>query len=899
MNLSKWQADKAIEVLEFSNLCCFFEAVYYLSNKANHCILHLKFPGLRLFHLCLLIVCLFGVQSALAQDSPDSTKVYSDNDGPDSNRVQRKIYKAAMDAEVTYSARDSIKIRVKEKMIYLYGEAQVNYKSMEIKAEHIQIDFEDNVMYAVYVLDSSGKKIGKPHFKDDDDEMTTDSMRYNFKSKKGIIYGLVTEQGGGLVYGDIVKKDAEDNMYIGHARYTTCTDTSHPHFYIMTNKMKIIPQKKIVSGPAAFYVQDVPTPLVLPFGFFPITQGQTSGLIMPNYGYSNDRGYFLRNGGYYFGISDRVDLALTGDIYANGSWRAQATSFYAKRYKYSGNLNLSYAINKNNEPEDPDFFKSSDFLFNWTHQMDNRARPKTNFSANVQLGSSSYLRTNSYNPNDIVTNTMNSSVNYSRAFNFANLTATARHTQNTNTGAVDVTLPDVNFDVFRFFPFRGKNYSSANSKFYQDIGVTYSTAFRNQVSTGDSNFFTPQTLENMQYGMNHRTGVSGNFKLFKFIAFSPGASYNEYWYFQSTQKSYNDTAQEVVTDTLYQFTRGYDYNFSASFRTMVYGMYQVNGKKVSAIRHVMTPNISFSYRPDFSEKKYGFYQDVVAQNSQGEDTVVATYSKFERGIFGGPGGGKSGLVTFSLGNNIEMKVRDEKDTATGFRKVKILDVFNFATSYNLLADSNQLAPLVVELRTVIFKYFNLQYNTTFDFYGYHDDGRGTKSKQTMLQQNGKLARMTSSRIYVTTSLNSETLKGKATPGRTRPYIHPYMTSPELVMLNSADQFVDFNIPWNFNLNYVYNVTKSPISRTEVQTLNFSGDFSLTQKWKIGFNSGYDISNKQLSMTTLNLYRDLHCWEFRFDWMPFGERRYFAFAMNAKSSVLQDLKLNRRRDWFDR
>lgn len=859
-----------------------------MPNKANHSILHLNTIRSVLIPCLLLIVGLFGLQASQAQVSGDSTIVNSEGNMDSTKSYRRKIYKSALDEEVKYSARDSIKIRVKEKKIYLYGDAYVKYKDMEITAGLISIDFGSNVMEAIYTVDTSGEKQGIPHFKDARDEMSTDSLKYNFKNKKGIIYGLITAQAGGLVYGEVVKKDSADNMYILHARYTTCNDTAHPHFYIKANKMKIIPGKKIVSGPAFFYVGDVPTPAVLPFGFFPITKGQSSGIIMPNYGYSGDRGYFLRNGGYYFGVSDRFDLSLTGTLYANGSWLGQVNSFYAKRYKYSGNVSLSYAVNKNNEPEDPDFFKSNDVLFNWTHQMDNRARPKTNFSANVQLGSSSYLRTNSYNPTDIVTNTMNSSVNYSRAFNIGNLNLTGRHTQNTNTGAVDVTLPDLNFDVYRFFPFRGKNYSSSRSKFYQDIGVTYSTAFRNQISTGDSTFFTPQTLANMQYGMNHRMGASGNFKLLKFLAFSPSVNYTEYWYFQSTDKYFDKTENAVKADTNYGYVRGYEYNFSASVSTIVYGMYQFKGKKVKAIRHVLTPAISFSYRPDFSQDKFGFYKQVATDSSA---TNFQNYSVFEKGIFGGPGQGKSGVVSFSLGNNLEMKVRDEKDTAAGFRKVKILDVFNLASSYNLLADSLNLAPLVVELRTTLFKYVNLQFNTTMNFYSYDSEGR--IQKEFLYSQTGKLARMVSSRIYLTTSLNSETLNGKATPGRRRPYIHPYMTSQEMIMLNSADQFVDFNIPWNFNFNYVYNVSKTPISRTEIQTLNFSGDFSLTEKWKIGFNSGYDISNKQVSMTTLNLYRDLHCWEFRFDWMPFGDRQYFAFAMNAKSSVLKDLKVNKR------
>lgn len=779
-------------------------------------------------------------------------------------------------------------------MIFLYGDAEVYYKDMEIKADVISINFETNVMDATYTTDTSGNRKGVPIFKDKKDEMQAERIRYNFRSKKGLITGIITEQADGLVHGEVVKKDADDNMYISQAKYTTCNDTAHPHFHIQAQKMKIIPGKKIISGPAFFYVGEVPTPAVLPFGFFPVTKGQSSGLLMPNYGYSQDRGYFLRNGGYYFGISDKIDIALTGDIYANASWRGQVTSFYAKRYKYSGNLSLSYAVNKNNEPEDPDYFKSNDFLFNWTHQLDNRAKPKTNFSANVQLGSSSYLRTNSYNPNDMVRNTMNSSINYSRAFNIGNLAMTGRHTQNTQSGAVDVTLPDVNFDVFRFFPFRGKNYRSGNSKFYQDIGVTYSTAARNQLSTVDSNFFTPASLQSLQYGFSHRVAASGNFKVLKHIAFSPGANYSEFWYFQSTRKEFNQQEQRVKADTALGFVRGYEYNFNASLRTMIYGMYRLNSKKISAIRHVVTPAVTFNYRPDFSQSKYGFYQQV-ASDSTGNN--FQQYSIFEKGIFGGPGQGKSGVVSLSLGNNVEMKVRDDKDTATGFRKVKILDVFNLATSYNMLVDSNRWAPLVVELRTVLFKHFNLQFNSTLNLYGYHSNG--VTSSQFLFDQERKLARITNTRVYLTTSLNSQTLKGIPTPGRLRPYMHPYMTSQEMILLNSPDQFVDFNIPWNFNMNYVYNLTKTPINRTEVQTFNFSGDFSLTQKWKIGFNSGYDLTKKQLSMTTFNLYRDLHCWEFRFDWMPFGDRQYFAFAMNAKSSVLQDLKLNRRRDWFDR
>lgn len=791
-----------------------------------------------------------------------------------------------MDAEVNYNARDSIKIRVKEKLIILYGDAIVTYQDMEIRAEYITVNFETQVMEAVYRVDSMGNKVGQPHFKDGDDEFSTDSLRYNFKSKKGLIFGLVTEEADGIVTGEKVKKDQYDNLYIYNARYTTCSDTAHPHFYIQARKMKIIPKKKIVSGPAVLFVGDVPTPGILPFGFFPITQGRTSGVIIPTYGYAADRGYFLQKGGYYFGMSDHFDMALTGDIYANGSWRGEATSFYAKRYKFGGNFSLSYAVNKNNEPEDPDYTASRDFLLNWNHQMDNRARPKTTFNATVQLGSSSYLRTNSFNPGDMVTNTMNSSISFSRAFKFGSLSLAGRHTQNTQTGQVDVTLPEMNFDVYRFFPFRGKNYNSSTSKFYQDIGVTYTTGFRNQIQSGDSTFFTPATLDEMRYGMNHRMGVSGNFKLLKFLAFTPSANYTDFWYFQSVVKTF-DTA--VQTETIPGFVRGYEYSFSANVSTILYGMYRFKGDRVKAIRHVLTPSVSVSYRPDFSEAKYGFYSIVQTDSAATEFT---RYSKFDNGIYGGPGGGRSGLLNFSLSNNFEMKVKDSRDTVTGDRKVKLLEVFSVAGSYNFLVDSFQWAPFAIQARTTLFKQVNVQYSSSYTVYGH--DSAGRTRPHLYQDQTGKLLRLTNTQIYVTTAFNSETIKGKGTPGRVRPVVHPYMTSQELLMLNSPDQYVDFNIPWNFNLSYIYNLTKAGPVRTETQTVDFSGDFSLSQKWKIGFTSGYNFTNKTLSMTTLNLYRDLHCWEFRFDWMPFGYRSYFAFTLNAKSSVLQDLKLNRKR-----
>ncbi len=837
------------------------------------------------------MLILFGLtgNALLAQVSGDSTNLDSTHISPSTKR-----YKASFDAEVNYSAKDSIRIYAQKKIIVLYGDAEVYYKEMEIRAAIISINFETQVMEAIPVTDSLKNELGIPFFKDKDQEMTAKKIQYNFKSKKGIIYGLVTEQAEGFVYGNKVKKDAEDNMYIENARYTTCQDTTHPHFYIQARKMKVIPGKKIISGPAWLHVADVPTPALVPFGYFPVTKGRASGVLFPQYGYSADRGYFLRNGGYYFGISDRLDMALTGDIYANLSWRLNATSYYAKRYRYNGNLSLEYAVNKRNEREDPDFSKTGSYFIRWNHAMDSRARPNTTFNANVNMGSTSFLKLNSYNPNDIVSNTLASSVNYSRAFRFGSLNLSARQDQNNQSGQVNMTLPDLNFDVFRFYPFRRAEYNASNARFYEDIGMTYSTSFRNQLSTIDSVFLTPETLKKLQYGMNHVVNVAGNFKILKHIAFSPGANYTEYWYMSTVSKRWDDTAKQVVTDTIPGFKRGYAYDINASFSTIVYGMYQFGKGKVQAIRHVVTPVVSVSLRPDFARDRFGFYERV---QSDSTGNLFQQYSVFEKGIYGGPGAGKSGLVNLTLGNNLEMKVKDSKDTVTGTRKIKLLEVLSFATSYNILADSMKWAPLVIQARTTVFGQVNVQFNSTLNPYGMDSAGRAINTR--LREQTGRWFRLTSMQIYVTTALNSETLKGKKTPGRVRPIRNPYMTSQELALLDMPGGYVDFNIPWNFTFNYVFTVNKPGLSRMEIQTLNFSGDFKLTGKWKIGFSSGYDITGKQMSMTTLDFYRDLHCWEFRFNWMPFGDRQYFTFSLNGKASALQDLKLNRRRDWFDR
>ncbi len=855
----------------------------------------MDFFVIRVIRSWLLIVLSVVSFNAIAQNSNDSNII--DTSKKSDTLRYLKTYKSSFDKEVKYNASDSIIVKLKEKRVYLYGNAQMIYGDLDIRAAAIWIDFNKSEMMALPYQDSLGKESGFPIFKEKDKQYQAKLIKYNYKSKRGYIKELITEEAEGLVTGERVAKDEDNNMYIRNARYTTCTDTTDPHFYIQANKMKVIPGKKIISGPAYFYVGNIPLPAVLPFGFFPISKGRSSGLIMPTYGYADTRGFNLRNGGLYLGLSDYFDMALTGDIYTNLSWRGNVTSSYAKRYKFSGNLSLEYAKNKNGAAEDIDYNVFNSFFVRWSHSMDMKARPNTTFNANVNLGSSNFLQLNSYNPAAIVQNTLNSSVNYNKVFNEgkSSLGMGFSHSQNTQTGQVSLTLPNLTYDVSRFFPFKAKE-KVGSDKWYEQIGVNYQASFRNQINTVDSMFSRPELLVNQfQYGVLHTLPIQSSVKLFKYLNLTPALNINAYNYLSSTSKTWDAQSNRVVTDTVQGFVTGYSFETSANFSTILYGTVNFKKGKVQAIRHVMTTNIGFSYRPDFSEDKYGFYKKVQADSA---GTNFQTYSIFEQGIFGGPGRGENGSINLNFGNNLEMKVRKMTDSGWVSEKIKIFDFFNFGASYNFLAETKPLSAISFNTQTTLFKQLSLQLGGSLDPYAL--DSLGVSSDKYLILTEKKLARLTNFRVAMNTGLNPDMFKKdkKGTP-RFQQRQRAFLNSQELAMLQMPGGYVDFNIPWNLNLSYIFVLNRFGFETRKEQTLNLNGDFKLTEKWKIGFSSGYDFVRKQVSLTTLDFYRDLHCWEFRFNWMPFGERRYFNFGINAKSSVLQDLKLNRRRDWFDR
>lgn len=843
---------------------------------------------------------------------PDSVRVDS-IDLAQQNRddsLKKAGYKKSLfDSKVHYKAKDSILINIITKKVYLYGEAEVIYEKIDLKGSVITIDFVTKEIAADFTLDTTGKKIGQPKFTDGSQDIEAGRIAYNFDTKRAKISNLVMKEGEGIIYGSKVKKDEDNNIYVGDARYTTC-DAEHPHFYIHSSKLKIVPGKQIVTGPANLVIADVPTPLWVPFGFFPVTKGRKSGIIMPGYGFSPGQGYFLRNGGYYFGISDYFDLALTGDAFTQGTWAGRASSTYAKRYKYSGNIQFAYANNQQGTPEDVDFTRTRNYNLIWNHQLDPKASPNTDFRANVNYQSPSYTELNSYNAPQIVQSQVNSSINYGKRLfgGKASLALTANASQNNQTKSVNLTLPQLTLNVPRIFPFKRK-VQIGEKRWYEDIGINYSANAQNNINTFDSLLFREQTLREMQNGARHTMSMSTQFKVFKYFSLSPSLSANEYWYLQTTNKTYNADSNVVEIDTARGFARAADFRFSVNLGTMLYGTARFKkSKKLKAVRHVMTVNSGLGFQPDFSDEGFGIYKQVQT-DSTGNN--FETYSPFAGNIFEGPGRGRQGTVSLNLGNNFEAKWRKYNDTGYEDIKIKLIESLNVGTSYNFFADEFKLANISVNARTVLFKQLNIMFNGfQLDPYAYEDTGGFTpyRVNRFVVNETGQLARLTNGSIAVSTSINSTLFDGKKNEEAPQPGVNklqrqalmanPFLTAYELAILSSMGDFVDFNVPWSLSLNYTYNFSRPFREKTESQNVTFSGDMNLTENWKIAFSSGYDFSRKEVNLTSIDFYRQLHCWEFRFSWIPVGPRQYFLFNLNVKSSILQDLKINRRRDWFD-
>jgi len=881
----------------------------------------------------LIITGLFFTKSASSQESnPDSTfserlkpvidtlvRSVSDTLGfenPEDSLIVLDKPSFLLETQIDYKAAEEIHFDVVGRKVYLHKNAEIVYGNISLKADYIEIDFNTNQAYAKGVPDSTGKVVGNPVFTESGTEFESEIIKYNFDTKKGFIRKVITQDGEGYLHGDKIKRMPDGRINVKDGKYTTC-NLEHPHFMFRYSKAQMIPDNKIVSGPAWLVIEDVPVPLAVPFGLFPNQSGQRSGIIVPSFGESANRGFFLEGGGYYWGISDYMDLTVTGDIFTSGSWSVRPMFRYAKRYRYNGNLNFSYAKNILGDKDDPNVTKSTDYSIRWTHSQDPKARPNSRFSANVNIVTQQYNDFNLTNTEAYLSNTFQSSVSYQTNFNnnlFLSLNAT--HQQNTIDGSVNMTLPTLTFNTKQFYPFRRQN-PVGRPRWYENINLKYTMNANNQIATHDSLLFEPGWMDDFRFGVKNNIPVSFSINLLKFFNLTNSFNYSEKWYPWTIRKDWvNDTLFSgndtiigyVETDTVRSFKAARQFSYTAGISTRVYGMYQFKKGPVTAIRHVLTPSVSFTYRPDFGSEFWGYWQDV-QYNSEGD---IQRYSIFQGTLYGGPPDGKSGTVSFSLNNNLEMKVRSRKDTITGTKKVKLIDNFSIATSYDVARDSLNWNPLVLSGRTTLFKKLNITYSSIWNPYAVDSLGRVIDkfewevSKKLFRMQNttwnfGFSFRLSQS-DFKKGREKEEALKDEEAPE----FLDQYPEQEVRDVLDNPNAYIDWNNPWSITFTYNLRFSNTPRYinyetgdvRSTVQTLGVIGDVNITPKWKLQFRTGYDFETRDFTYTSIDVYRDLHCWEMFFSWIPTGTRKSWNFGINVKASILQDMKYSRKKDFRD-
>ena len=797
----------------------------------------------------------------------------------DSIQIQNNFF----DDEIKQFAEDSLKLSIDGKKAFLYGNAKIEYQKTTITASYIEIDRDKNTIYASFTTDSAKNKIGIPVFTEENESFKAEEMTYNFKTKKCSVKKITTKEGEGYILGKTVKKVSDDVFYLNKGDYTTC-DAEKPHFSIRANKIKIIPGKKIITGPAYLTFFRIPTPLIFPFGYFPNNDKKSSGLIIPSYGESANMGFFLKDGGYYLTLSEKMDLSLKSDIYTQGSWNLKSLLRYNNRYKYSGNLNLSYGNMKNSYVGFPDYSEKKDFNIKWSHKQDQKANPSLTFSANVEAGSSTYHRNNSYDDNEYLKNTMSSNINLSKSWSdgfFNNLNLSLRHSQNTSNKNISLTLPDVSLNSKRVYPFKLIG-NSAKTQWYDKISIQYGMNTKNTISTIDSLLFTKNSLSKFRNGMTHNIPISSSIKVLKYFTLTPSFNLTERWYLNRIEKTWNSNDSTLTTDTISKFTRAHDYNLSTGLNTKIYGLVEFKKSKIAGIRHVMSPNISFTFNPDFSDEKYDYYKTVQI-NENGE---TQNYSIMENGIYGSPSNRESGTINFSLGNILDMKIRNNKDTVETFKKIKLIESLGISSSYNIFSDSLNFSNIRLNARTRLLNILDITFSSDYDPYVTNTD-RTNRINQFELSTNKRLARLKSFTTSIGLSINDKSFSADKDENKDEK--------------KEEDENRDFYaIPWDLSANYSLTYDKGHNIATfadTTQSLTFSGNLKITKNWKIGFRSGYDFDEKELTYSSVDIYRDLHCWEMLFHWIPLGYHQSYTLTIRVKAAALRDLKYEKKKDWF--
>jgi len=837
----------------------------------------------------------------------DTTKI-KPGDSTKSSQDTTKKKGNGLQAEVSIIAVDSQKSEVAKNISHLYRGAKVKYQDFELSADYIRLDRNQKKIFASGIYDKNGKYVGRPIviMGNGESPKTVDSLYYDYEKQEGNTYGIMTEVDGGFIQANIVRKNIYDEMSIYKGLYSTCNlPYPHTHFGIHISK-GIVTKNQIISGPAYLVVMGVPMPVAFPFAFFPKPDKRASGFLFPSFGEDYTRGFSMRDIGWYLAFNDYWDSEIRGSLYSKGSWEASINTRYTVNYKFNGGFNIRYANTKVGVEGTDNYGSNKDFNVTWNHTQRQEANPGTSFSASVNFGTASYFQNTGTGSNqttyqNLAQNRMGSSISYGKVFadGKVNLTASLTHSQDMANRTIQLSLPNISLNVSSFNPFDSKD-RVGEQKWYQRINVGYSFQAQNTVSTADSLLFSSGGFKRFQNGFQHNIPVSLSLNAFKYFQFNTSVNYTERWYLQSTRQRIDNTPSgyKQRLDTLQGFNRAYDYSISTGLSTKIYGMYPKIGK-IEAIRHVVTPSINFNYRPDFSDPRYGFYQHY---NDQYGNRNV--YSIFAQGIYGSPSAGKSAGIGFSIDNNIEAKVKSKSDTTDGgFKKIPILQGLTFSGNYNFVRDSLKLDPITFSGRTAFFdQKMNVNFNGTFDPYSIDDNG--VRINRYAIKD-GSLARLTNFGLSFDYSLNPKAARSRNDNiDSLRKQMSGAGMTPEqaqaLARISSdPNAFVDFNIPWNlaasfsFNMSKFFNTSTRRMDKQITSTLNLHGDFSVTPKWKVTFQSGYDFKQKEVVMTSFNIYRDLHCWDMSFGWMPFGRYRSYNVTIRAKASILQDLKLTKR------
>lgn len=884
---------------------------------------------------------------AVDKNIPDTTKmdslqlaIYHHNKAIDDSIRADSMMRArsnGIDAPVKYSAEDSLVYDAESGTAYLYGNSKVDYENMKLTSDKVHMNLDKSTVRATGTIDSTaeGGIKGKPVFTMGKDEYKSDTMAFNFKSKKGLIKGVYTEQQDGFLSGEVGKRDSTGSIYLQHGRYTTC-DKPHPDFYIALSRAKVRPGKDVVFGPAYLVVADVPLPLAIPYGFFPFSKKYSSGFIMPSYGDESDRGFYLRDGGYYFAISDKWDLKLLGEIYTKGSWGVSAASNYRKRYRYSGSFLFSYQDSKTGDKGLPDFAEQESFKIQWNHRQDPKANPYSSLAASVNFATSNYERNNlnsMYNPQTLTQTTRTSSVSWSTGFSSIglSLSATTNLAQDMRTSSIQITLPDLNISLSRFYPFKRKHLVG-KERWYEKISMSYTGQLANSISTTEDKILHSNLIKDWKNAFQHTIPVQANFTLFNYINVTPSFNFTDRMYSKKVTRGWDNTLQkEVVRDTTYGFHNVYNWSMSVGASTKLYGFWVPNrklfGDKIQAIRHVITPQVTFSYAPNFAARRYGYYDSYQYTDASGNVKLVE-YSPYQDELYSVPGKYKTEMISWDVSNNIEMKIKSDKDT-TGYKKISIIDELGASMSYNAAADYHRWSDLSMRLRLKWWKNYTFSLNAQFATYAYELDANGKPYVGNHTEWGyGRLPRFQGMSQNFSFTLNPEKLKkwfgrkddkddDKVSVDSDGPDTNiesnmdddlekgKYAAKKKRGNIAETDDdgYMNFNMPWSLTIGYGITMRENTAGRFNTktmrypykftQTLNFSGNIRISDGWNINFSSGYDFENHAMSMTTASLSRDLHCFNMSASVVLAPYTSYnFTFRCNA-ATLTDALKYDKR------